>query len=81
MATLWFCHLFADDELEQKAFRKFEFVLFFLIWLFGRPSSNQICIDYIEIPDPFAILRARIFGRFFLCWLKNHSARLPLLNP
>lgn len=40
-------------------------LFFFLIWLFGRPSSNQICIDYIEIPDPFAILRARIFGRFF----------------
>lgn len=64
------CYLF-DDELkwQQKHSRNFG-IVFVFFFFGGRPNSNQICIDYIEIPYSFAILRALILSFF---WLKKND--------
>lgn len=66
------CYLF-DDELkwQQKHSRNFG-IVFVFFFFGGRPNSNQICIDYIEIPYSFAILRALILSFF---WLKKKRYR------
>lgn len=74
MTTLWFVIYLMINLNDNKNIPKNFGIVFVFFFFGGRPNSNQICIDYIEIPYSFAILRALILV-FFLGRKKRYRTR------